>query len=575
MSFLHEPGDLARTPLAAILLEALNLRATGVLTVHHAGGSSRLFILDGKPVGAQVVTGLRPLGHMLLQAGAIDIDSLSRSLALMAETRRPQGEILIEMGAVSREQVDQALTEQQAGYFNLIAALEQGAYAFDAATPIPAWAGQSHLSPLRTIVDALERPQAGALVISALQPVSGGAVRLTSGYRNVADAFRWTGEERVLVARLESPVTLDAFFAPCDVPPERSRAVMAGLLLLGLAVAAGDARQPTGETAGGMDLADVIPPAPTPPASAGGMSSGTEASMSPFDGSGVTASQGAPSSSTPARRSDPAEARARRQRLLQQAMRNMGIGPFGAPGRPTPPPVAAAAAPGPAARPATAPGSAEAALRKALLEAAPRARDKDLFARLGLASGASRDEVKQAFLSMARQFHPDRFATPALADLAETVKDFFTAVNEAYETLSDEKKRNAYLAQRRDAWSAEAEAARADFAKGEACLRTRDWVKARGFLEAAVRADAQPDYQAALAQAIVSDPASRDRERARSLVEEALRNPACDRAAYVAGVLARDANDEARAEKMFRAALAANPRNADAARELRLLKRPR
>ena len=92
MTFLHEPGDLVRTPLAAILLEALNLRATGVLTVQHGGGSSRLFIKDGRPVGAQVATGIRPLGHMLLQAGAIDIDALSRSLALMAETRRPQGE---------------------------------------------------------------------------------------------------------------------------------------------------------------------------------------------------------------------------------------------------------------------------------------------------------------------------------------------------------------------------------------------------------------------------------------------------------------------------------------------------
>ena len=158
------------------------------------------------------------------------------------------------------------------------------------------------------------------------------------------------------------------------------------------------------------------------------------------------------------------------------------------------------------------------------------------------------------------------------------MKEFFTAVNEAYETLSDEKKRSAYLAQQgAHAWSAEAEAARTDFAKGEACLRTRDWVKARGFLEAAVRADTQPDYQAALALAIVSDPASRDQERARTLVEEALRNPACDRAAYVAGLLARDASDDARAEKLFRAALAANPRNADAVRELRLLdrKRPR
>ena len=560
MSFLHEPGDLARTPLAAILLEALNLRATGVLTVRHGGGVSRLFIKDGKPVGAQVVMGVRPLGHMLLQAGAIDIDALSKSLALMAETRRPQGEILVEMGAVSREQVERALVEQQAGYFNLIAALEQGSYEFDSATPVPAWAGQSLLSPLRTIVDALERPQAGALVISALQPVSAGSVRLASGYRSVAAAFRWTSEEQVLVGRLESPVTLEAFFAPSDVSPERAQAIVAGLLLLGLAVSGGEAPQPTGETSAGLDLSELdIPPAHGTPA---------------------PASRPPPAAATPPsppRRSDPAEARARRQRLLQQAMRNMGIGPFGGPGRPTPPPTAAAQQGHAPARatPAPAPDSAEAALRKGLLDAAPRARERDLFARLGLSWGAGREEVKQAFLSIARQFHPDRFAAPALADLANTVKEFFTAVNEAYETLSDERKRAAYLAQKSEGGSAQTEAAQVDFAKGEACLRTRDWVRARGFFEAAVRADPLPEYKASVALAIVCDPVSKDRNRARNLVEDALRTPSCDRAAYVAGILARDDGNEARAERMLRAAVAANPRNADAVRELRLLERKR
>lgn len=273
------------------------------------------------------------------------------------------------------------------------------------------------------------------------------------------------------------------------------------------------------------------------------------------------------------------EARARRQRLLQQAMRNMGIGPFAGATRPPP---AGADRPGPAtagaARPTPSPTSAEAELRKALLEAAPRARARDLFDRLGLAPGAGKDEVKQAFLALARQFHPDRFAAASLADLAETVKEFFTAVNEAYETLSDDRKRAAYLAQRSQgspAGAAAAEAARIDFAKGEACLRTRDWVRARGFFEAAVRADARAEYKAALALALLSDPAGRERDRAKALAEEALQDPASDRAAYVAGLLARDEKDDARAEKHFRAALAVNPRNADAVRELRLLERRR
>src|SRR5512138_1124187 len=117
MSLLEAPGDLAATPLAAVLLEALNVHASGVLEVAHGGGTSRLWFRDGRPVGAQVFVGFRPLGLLLLQAGLIDIDALSRSLQKMAETRRPQGEILIEMGVVSAADVGRMLAEQQAGYF--------------------------------------------------------------------------------------------------------------------------------------------------------------------------------------------------------------------------------------------------------------------------------------------------------------------------------------------------------------------------------------------------------------------------------------------------------------------------
>ena len=43
----------------------------------------------------------------------------------------------------------------------------------------------------------------------------------------------------------------------------------------------------------------------------------------------------------------------------------------------------------------------------------------------------------------------------------------------------------------------------------------------------------------------------------------------------MAGILARDERDDARAEKLFRAAVAANPRNADAVRELKQIQRKR
>lgn len=537
MSLLEAPGDLSETPLAAVLLEALNARATGVLEVAHGGGTSRLWFREGRPVGAQVFVGFRPLGHLLLQAGLIDIDALSRSLQRMSEARRPQGELLVEMGAVSRDDVDRVLAEQQAGYFGLIAALDAGAFAFERSAPVPEWTRGSRLSPLRTIVDALERPQAGALVVSALQPVASGGVRLAPGYADEAEGFRWTPAERTLVVRLERAISLEAFFAPSDVAPERARAMLAALLLLGLAAPAAERADPGDATAITRELAP----------------------------------RAAPEGTAPPRR-DPAEASARRQRLLQQAIRNMGVGPFASrtarkPAE-TSAPAEAPAPSAPSAGPA-APGSPEAMLREALLAVAPRVKERDLFVRLGVPPTAGSDEVKGAFLKLARQFHPDRFAAPSLADLHDQVRDFFSAVNEAYEVLSDDRRRAEYVASRQGATTAQGEAARLDFHKGEACLRTRDLVRARGFLESAVRADPRPEHQAALAHALVLDPARRDRDRARQLLAEAMKDRGCDRAFFVAGLLARDEKDDGSAERLFRAAVQANPKNVDAVRELR------
>jgi tetratricopeptide (TPR) repeat protein len=525
MSLLDEPGDLARTPLAAVLLEALGVGATGVLEVAHGGGTSRLWFREGRPVGAQVFTGFRPLGMMLLQAGRIDIEALSTSLVRMAETRRPQGEILVEMGAASAADVAAALAEQQAGYYGMLAGLDDGPFAFDRTTPVPEWTRESRLSPLATVADALERPRAAPLVASALQRVATTGARLARDPAEAAGPAPWSDAERALVARLERGATLDEFFLSSPVAPERARAILAALLLTGAAVpAVGAPEEPPG-------------PAAPPPS-----------------------------------RSDPVEARARRQRLVQQGLRNMGIGPFAARGAAEPPPPPepeAGVAPVAGSTHGAAAGDAERQLREDLLAMGPRARAPDLFARLGIPETAGREEVKRAFLAIARQFHPDRFASPAFADLQDTVRDFFAAVNEAYEVLGDDRTRAAYVAERRGKAAAQAEAARLAHLKAEACLRTRDFARARAFLESAVRAEPRAEYQASLAFAWLADPAQRDPARARRLLAEATKDPRCDRAHYVAGLLARDEGDDAAAERCFRAAVKANPRNADAVRELR------
>lgn len=61
---------------------------------------------------------------------------------------------------------------------------------------------------------------------------------------------------------------------------------------------------------------------------------------------------------------------------------------------------------------------------------------KDYYTILGVAKNASADDIKQAYRRLAMKYHPDRNSDPGAADT-------FTQVKEAYEVLSDVKKRAA------------------------------------------------------------------------------------------------------------------------------------
>jgi curved DNA-binding protein len=62
---------------------------------------------------------------------------------------------------------------------------------------------------------------------------------------------------------------------------------------------------------------------------------------------------------------------------------------------------------------------------------------KDYYEVLGVARGASADDIQKAFRNLARKYHPDVSKAPK-------AEDRFKEINEAYEVLKDEKKRALY-----------------------------------------------------------------------------------------------------------------------------------
>jgi molecular chaperone DnaJ len=63
---------------------------------------------------------------------------------------------------------------------------------------------------------------------------------------------------------------------------------------------------------------------------------------------------------------------------------------------------------------------------------------RDLYATLGVTRGSSADEIKKAYRSLARRYHPDR------NDGDEEAADRFRDIAEAYETLSNPELRSRY-----------------------------------------------------------------------------------------------------------------------------------
>ncbi|PIK61911.1 putative dnaJ protein-like 1-like [Apostichopus japonicus] len=62
---------------------------------------------------------------------------------------------------------------------------------------------------------------------------------------------------------------------------------------------------------------------------------------------------------------------------------------------------------------------------------------RDFYSVLGISRDASEDEIKKAYRKMALKFHPDK-------NKSKEAEEKFKDVSEAYEVLSDKKKKEIY-----------------------------------------------------------------------------------------------------------------------------------
>jgi tetratricopeptide (TPR) repeat protein len=206
----------------------------------------------------------------------------------------------------------------------------------------------------------------------------------------------------------------------------------------------------------------------------------------------------------------------------------------------------------------------------------------DYFAMLDLARDATRDEVETKFLALAKQWHPDRLPED-LEPVRDACSRVFSRISEARATLTDSELRTRYMRLLADGSGspetqetvAKVVEAATNFQKAEVCFRRNDYVQAEAFCRKAIEADpTQPDYLAVLGWLTALKPENQSVDKMRDalqMLDRAIGMSAkCDKAYFWRAQLYKRMGKPDAALRDFRRVIELNPRNIDAARELRL-----
>jgi len=520
-------GTLAKTPLLHLLLYVQDKKLSGTIEFITADktGTAAVHFQGGEPAKARISAPVAYLGSVLRELGYLTEEQLTRSLAELqaakAKGRALHGQLLLEQRVIDRVKLEAGMREQLARKLEHIASMAPTTmYGFyDGFDGLPGWGMETDrgFDPRPMLRGILQRNPPTEHVAAAVARMGSSQLRLSK----TCDLGRFGLDERDR-ATVEILRTHSMRLADLPAASGLPEADVQALLYLMLATKQIEVLR-SGE-------ASAVPVSLTAgPRPAGGVSTVSPPRI--------------PSRSSFAAVSSP---------------------------------VASAGPPPPSLAPDLAARWNEIVERAASIERA------EYFMMLDIARDATRDEVESAFLALAKKWHPDRLP-PQLAPVRDACSRVFARMSEARTTLADESRRTRYMELLADgSGSPESQEtvakvieAATDFQKAEVYFKRNDLGQAETWCRKAVGADpTQAGYHALLAWLLALKPESQSPEKTLECIKMLDRaialNKRSEQGHYWRGMLYKRLGKDDAALRDFKLVVSVNPRNIDAAREVRL-----
>ena len=177
-------GSLAKTPVPHLLIYACERALTGTIELTSSTSAATIVVAGGLPTKVRTSDEVHFLGQVLEQMGMIDEAQLKESLDKLQESPRLQGQILVEMGAISPEQLALGLREQVARKLeHLFTMPGDGSFAYyDGVNGLDGYGGEAQegVDPYRVLWSGIRQAPSWEHVDAALQRVGQAGIRLAA-----------------------------------------------------------------------------------------------------------------------------------------------------------------------------------------------------------------------------------------------------------------------------------------------------------------------------------------------------------------------------------------------------------
>jgi DNA-binding response OmpR family regulator/tetratricopeptide (TPR) repeat protein len=227
-------GTLKRTPLARLLQRIYAQRATGSLLLLRDTTKKIVMFVEGYPVSVRSNLLEECLGQILLEKRLITSLALADSVQRMQKERRQQGQILIEMGALSPYNLERALVEQLEAKLFEIFSWPDGKFLFKAGDSAPGGATRLERPPAALILEGIRRHYDEPRQRAALDRHADQYFALSADPLLRLQEITSNPSELAFIRSIDGTRRLEEILARAEIPREQARFLLVALSEAGM-----------------------------------------------------------------------------------------------------------------------------------------------------------------------------------------------------------------------------------------------------------------------------------------------------------------------------------------------------